>query len=439
MPCLLSLALFLSACARATSPSPVTIVAPVATQPQVATATDRPTEAPTAMPDPTDTPAPTPAHTATPLPTEPPAASPTPVLLPPPPASNAYALRRIVGGLGRPVDLKHAGDGSGRLFVVEQPGRIRILQDGALLSEPFLDIRDLVNDRGNEQGLLGLAFSPQYPSDGRFYVNYTGANGATVVARYSVSGDPNRADPASAQVILQVAQPFANHNGGNLVFGPDGYLYIGLGDGGSAGDPQGNAQRLDTLLGKMLRLDVSQGDPYSVPPDNPFVGEAGARPEIWAYGLRNPWRYSFDRATGDLYLGDVGQNAYEEINFQPADSRGGENYGWNFMEGAHPYRGQPPDGLVLPIAEYSRDGGCSVTGGYVYRGALLPELNGVYLFGDYCTGFVWALYRTASGAWQSVKLLDAFFTLSSFGEDEAGELYLLDHGGGAVHQLVAAP
>jgi len=342
--------------------------------------------------------------------------------------------------LDEPVDLKHAGDGSGRLFVIEQPGRIRIVENGELLPDPFLDIEPLVNSRGNEQGLLGLAFHPDYAANGLFFVNYTDVNGDTVVARYAVSADdPSRADPASAKIILQVDQPFPNHNGGDLVFGPDGYLYIGLGDGGSGGDPQGNGQNLNALLGKMLRIDVNHGDPYAIPPDNPFAGRAGARPEIWAYGLRNPWRYSFDRATGDLYIADVGQNAYEEVDFQPADSRGGENYGWNKYEGFHAYDGGATDGLTMPVAEYAHAvGGCSVTGGYVYRGPSLPALNGVYLYSDYCSGQVWALYRTASG-WENVALLNAFFLISSFGEDEVGELYLLDHGGGAVYQLVAAP
>jgi glucose/arabinose dehydrogenase len=352
---------------------------------------------------------------------------------------NAYALRKIVSGLDEPVDLKHAGDGSGRLFVVEQAGRIRIIRNGVLQPDPFLDIEPLVNSRGNEQGLLGLAFHPDYESNAFFFVNYTDVNGDTVVARYSVSADdPNRADPASAKILLQVDQPFANHNGGDLVFGPDGYLYIGLGDGGSAGDPQGNGQTLSTLLGKLLRIDINNGDPYAIPPGNPFLGRPEVRPEIWAYGLRNPWRYAFDRATGDLYIADVGQNALEEINFQPAGSPGGENYGWNLYEGSRAYEGGPAEGLIMPVAEYSHAEGCSVTGGYVYRGPGLPALDGVYLYGDYCSGQVWALYRTASG-WENTALFEAFFFISSFGEDEAGELYLLDHRGGAVYQLVAAP
>ncbi len=389
-----------------------------------------PTALPTLAASPTDTPEPPPTLTAT----QPPGQS-----TPQPPDSNAYALRKIVSGLDEPVDLTHAGDGSGHLFVIEQPGRIRIVQNGELLPDPFLDIEPLVNSRGNEQGLLGLAFHPDYAANGLFFVNYTDVNGDTALVRYAVSADPNRADPASAKVILQVHQPFPNHNGGNLVFGPDGYLYIGLGDGGSAGDPQGNGQNLNALLGKMLRLDIDHGDPYAIPPDNPFVGRSDARPEVWAYGLRNPWRYSFDRATGDLYIADVGQNTYEEVDFQPAGDRGGENYGWNKYEGFHAFGGGPTDGLTMPVAEYAHAvGGCSVTGGYVSRGPSLPALSGVYLYGDYCSGQVWALYRAASG-WENVALFNASFLISSFGEDEAGELYLLDHGGGAVYQLVAAP
>lgn len=256
--------------------------------------------------------------------------------VPPKPAS----LRKIVAGLNKPTLLVSAHDGTGRLFILEQTGTIRILKDGALMPSPFLDLSGLVNPNGNERGLLGLAFDPKYGGNGRFFVNYTGANGNSVTARYSVSAaDPNRADPASASIILRIAHPqYSNHNGGNLVFGPDGYLYFGMGDGGGAGDPNGNSQNLGVLLGKLLRIDA-RSDPYAVPPDNPFVGRAGARPEIWAYGLRNPWRFSFDDRSGDLYIADVGQDAYEEIDFQPARDRGGENYGWNFMEGFHAYRG----------------------------------------------------------------------------------------------------
>jgi glucose/arabinose dehydrogenase len=347
-----------------------------------------------------------------------------------------YTFQKIAAGLHKPVYLTHAGDGSGRLFIVEQPGRISIVQDGERRLDPFLDIRDLVNDESTEQGLLGLAFSPDYANNGQFFIHYSDENGDTTIMRYSVSSDPNRADPDSAQLVLQVDQPYANHNGGDLVFGPDGYLYIGLGDGGSQGDPQGNGQNLNALLGKMLRIDVSQ-EPYGIPPDNPFINRAGARPEVWAYGLRNPWRYSFDRETGDLYIADVGGNAYEEVNFQPASSHGGEDYGWNFLEGSHEFRGQAPDGLILPIAEYSHEeGGCSITGGYVYRGPSLPGLNGVYFFGDYCSGYIWGLMRTAEGDWAKLNLWNTSFNISSFGEDEAGELYVMDHGG-EVQQIVS--
>jgi len=388
--------------------------------------------------------APTRAETATLLPAT--AAPPTETSAPasptnepvPAPASfdpNDYALRQIAEGFVEPVFLTHAGDA--RLFIVEQPGTIRLIENGRILPAPFLDIRQRVNDRANEQGLLGLAFHPRYAENGYFFVNYTDAEGDTVIARYSVTSNPNRADPASERIILRLEQPYANHNGGDLAFGPDGYLYLGLGDGGSGGDPENRAQDLQSLLGKLLRLDVDNGDPYAIPADNPFVTRGDAKPEIWAYGLRNPWRFSFDRASGDLYLADVGQNAYEEVNFQPAGSAGGENYGWRYFEGTHNFRdaaSAPPD-VVPPVAEYGRDDGCSVTGGYVYRGAALPELAGVYLFGDYCSGRIWSLQRTV-GAWQRATFGDTDFNISSFGEDAIGELYVLDHRGGGVYQIV---
>ncbi len=348
---------------------------------------------------------------------------------------NDYVLSQIAEGFVEPVFLTHAGDA--RLFIVEQPGTIRLIENGRIRPTPFLDIRQRVNDRANEQGLLGLAFHPRYAENGYFFVNYTDAEGDTVIARYSVTSDPNRADPASEKIILRLEQPYANHNGGDLAFGPDGYLYLALGDGGSGGDPENRAQNLRSLLGKLLRLDVDNGDPYAIPADNPFVTRGEVRPEIWAYGLRNPWRFSFDRASGDLYIADVGQNAYEEVNFQPAGSAGGENYGWRYFEGTHTFRdaaSAPPD-VVPPIAEYGRDDGCSVTGGYVYRGAALPELAGVYLFGDYCSGLIWSLQRLG-GAWQRATFGDTDFNISSFGEDAVGELYVLDHRGGGVYQIV---
>ncbi|MDW8325393.1 MAG: PQQ-dependent sugar dehydrogenase [Anaerolineales bacterium] len=409
---------------------PQATLLPIVTAPPEATATPLPASVtPTAAVPPSETAAPaSPTAGATAV------ASPTAAPLNFNP--DDYALRRITGGLTKPVFLTHAGDA--RLFIVEQPGTIRIFENGRLLPVPFLDIRDRVNDGANEQGLLGLAFHPRYTENGFFFVNYTGANDETVIARFSVTSDPNRADPAGEKVILTIEQPYRNHNGGDLAFGPDGYLYIGMGDGGSAGDPENRAQNLRSLLGKMLRLDVDNGEPYGIPPDNPFVVRGDARPEIWAYGLRNPWRFSFDRATGDLYIADVGQNAYEEVNFQPAGSSGGENYGWRYFEGTHEFKdaADAPPEVVPPIAEYGRGDGCSVTGGYVYRGAALPELNGVYFFGDYCSGLIWSLRRDAAGAWVRETFGDTDFTISSFGEDAAGELYVLDHRGGSVYLIV---
>ncbi len=345
----------------------------------------------------------------------------------------------MVGGLDTPVGITHAGDGSGQLYVVEKPGRIRIVRNGELISTPFLDITDRVGSGGSEQGLLGLAFHPAYTQNGLFIVNYTDRQGATIVARFSVSQDPARADPASEMILLTVDQPASNHNGGHLAFGPDGYLYIGLGDGGGAGDRYGNGQNGQTLLGAMLRLDVDSGMPYAVPADNPFVGNPGVRDEIWALGLRNPWRYSFDRLTGELYLADVGQNKYEEVNVRRADSTGGENYGWPIMEAAHCFpedAGCDRSGLVLPVAEYDHSQGCSVTGGYVYRGSEFPLLTGIYLFGDYCSGRVWGL-APAGDSWRVEQLTQASVQISSFGEDEAGELYVLNLGGGELFKIVA--
>jgi len=383
----------------------------------------------------TVTPQPTPAAKVTQV------AAPT---QPPPPTTAAQPIGTfeiqlkpsVEAGLTRPDYLTHAGDG--RLFVVEQPGRIRIIKNGQLLDRPYLDITDKVTTRGNEQGLLSVAFHPDYAANGQFFVNYTRrSDGATVIERYTVSrDDPDRGDDRSGQVILTIAQPEANHNGGLIKFGPDGYLYIGMGDGGGAGDrhgPIGNGQDPQALLGKMLRIDVTNQETYAIPASNP------SGDEIWASGVRNPWRFSFDRSTGDLYVADVGQNTYEEVNFQPASSRGGENYGWRIMEGTHcfdPRQGCDQSGLVLPVAEYSHDaGGCSVTGGYVYRGSKYPALQGAYFFGDYCSGIIWSLQRDGD-QWQMTQQLESGRRISSFGEDVNGELYVVDHGG-AIYQLVA--
>ena len=341
------------------------------------------------------------------------------------PDPTAFGWREVISGLTEPVDIQNAGDGSDRLFIIEQQGRIRVLAAGQLLDTPFLDITDRVDDSSNEMGLLGLAFHPDYSKNGYFYINYTEDGGDTVIARYQVSPDSNLADPNSEKRLLNIGQPFPNHNGGVVVFGPDGYLYLGMGDGGAAGDPFGNGQNLNTLLGKVLRIDVDQGDLYSIPPDNPFGSE------IWHFGLRNPWRISFDRATGDLYIGDVGQGDWEEIDFVPS-GQGGLNFGWNLFEGNHPYAGGSDAGVTPAIAEYSHSQGCSVTGGYVYRGSM-PEWQGIYLYGDYCSGLVWGLLNS-SQSWQNQLLFETGLRISTFGEDQAGELYLADHGG-SIYKL----
>jgi glucose/arabinose dehydrogenase len=316
------------------------------------------------------------------------------------------------------------------LFIIEQAGLIQLWKDGALLDQPFLDIRDRVGSDASEQGLLGLAFHPRYTENGYFYVNYTDKNGDTHIARFTAAAqNPDQADPTSEVQLIFQPQPYANHNGGSVVFGPDGYLYLGLGDGGSGGDPQGNAQSTQTLLGKVLRIDVDGGNPYVIPPDNPFAG-GGGLPEIYAYGLRNPWRISFDSLTGDLYIADVGQNQWEEIDFLPAGSTPGANFGWDFREGLHPFEGDSQGQALLdPVAEYDHSQGCSVTGGFVYRGSNLPEWQGVYLYGDYCSGRVWGLLRTPDGSWQNELLFETGYNISSFGVDQSGEVYLVDHSG----------
>jgi glucose/arabinose dehydrogenase len=354
-------------------------------------------------------------------------------------AALALTLEPVVSGLALPVAITHAGDGSGRLFITQQGGQIRIFDGQQLLATPFLDISSLISS-GGEQGLLSVAFHPSYAANGHFYVDYTNTAGNTVIARYTVSANPNVADSGSAVVLLTITQPFANHNGGQLQFGPDGYLYIGMGDGGSGGDPLNNGQNLGTLLGKMLRIDVDGGSPYAIPLDNPFVSNPSALDEIWAWGLRNPWRFSFDRATGDLFIADVGQASWEEVDVQPAGSAGGENYGWRLMEGMHCY--DPPtncnDGsLTLPIIEYDHSLGCSITGGYRYRGTQIPTLQGVYLYGDLCSGRIWGAHENGMGGWVTQELFDTVYTITTFGEDEAGEIYFAhyDATNGAIYRI----
>lgn len=330
------------------------------------------------------------------------------------------------------VDIVNAGDGSGRLFLVEQNGRIFIHDDGTDIETPFLDLTGKVTSAGGEQGLLSLAFAPDYATSGYFFVWYTALGGDTVLCRFRVSADPNSADPATETLILEVEQPYSNHNGGRLQFGPDGMLYLGTGDGGNAFDPGDVAQDGGSLLGKLIRLDVDPAHgTYAIPSDNPFVGDDSVLDEIWALGLRNPWRIAFDRATGDLFIADVGQNEYEEINFQPAASGGGENYGWDIMEASQCATVDPCDitGLTLPVAEYGHQLGCSVTGGEVYRGNAYPGMHGLYFFADYCSGTVWGLRREGN-QWNRSTLAETPYSISTFGQGEDGSLYLADHSGG---------
>ena len=331
----------------------------------------------------------------------------------------------------RPVDFQHANDNSKRLFVVEQRGVISVFENDPKTSakSEFLSIESKVDDSGNEEGLLGLAFHPDYKSNGFFYVNYTANNpNRTVISRFKVSpSNPNQADPASEMILLEFDQPYSNHNGGQLAFGPDGYLYIAVGDGGSGGDPQGNGQNRNTLLGTILRIDVDKSEGsknYSIPSDNPFVGSSeGFQKEIYAYGLRNPWRLSFDSETGELWVGDVGQNKYEEIDI----IKKGGNYGWNTMEGFHCFNSSNcnTEGLELPVWEYDRSrGDISITGGYVYRGSAIQQLKGLYIYADYVSGRIWSLDMTNSNSPVNTELFDTDFPISSFGVDENQELYL---------------
>jgi glucose/arabinose dehydrogenase len=393
----------------------------------------------------------TPATSASLTPSRP-AGSAPPSSASPAPGSSAgapgpfdpHALRidvqRFAEGLDSPVFATGTADGSGRLFVLEQPGRIRIVgTDGSVAATPFLDIADRLIS-GGERGLLGLALHPDYATNGRLFVDYTrSSDGATVISEFQAQGDS--ADPASEQILLTIPQPFSNHNGGMLAFDPKGMLMIGMGDGGSAGDPQGNGQNREALLGKLLRIDVDGKKPYDLPPDNPFLHASNTRAEIWDLGMRNPWRFSFDRQTGDLFIGDVGQNSWEEVDAERSGA-GGLDYGWNLMEGRHCFQGDcGASGLTSPVAEYSHSDGCSVTGGYVYRGSKFPLLVGGYLFSDYCSGTIWAFPAATAledGSAEPVVVGAAGFSVSSFGQDDDGELYVADLSGRVLKVVAIA-
>ena len=353
------------------------------------------------------------------------------------PVSGTPALTTVLvtGGLQDPVDIQSIRGDRTRIFIVEQTGKIRIFKGGGLVATPFLDLGGGIS-KGGERGLLGLAFHPQYAQNGRFFVNYTNLAGDTRISEFHASPTSDLADPGSERLLIAQNQPFANHNGGGLAFGTDGMLYIGLGDGGSAGDPMNNGQSLTTRLGKILRIDVNNGSPYAIPPDNPFVAFPGVGREIWAYGLRNPWRFGFDSATGDLYIGDVGQDRREEIDIGLAARRGGENYGWRVTEGSlcyNPSFNCSTGGITMPVAEYGHDAGCSVTGGVVYQGCRMPGYHGTYFFGDFCSAFVQS-FRFQNGVagdlhdWTSAfsKAIDA---IAAFGVDADGEVYIVDHNG----------
>ena len=368
-----------------------------------------------------------------------------------PPVWPDLQLGTPITNANSPVALTHAPDGSGRLFIVERAGRIRIWDGGALRT--FLDLRSRVNTNdsgGDERGLLALAFSPGYATNGHFYVNYISSNssprGSTVISRFTVN--PANADDGietSEEVILVIPQPEPNHNGGQINFGPDGYLYIGMGDGGGAGDLHGsvgNGQANDTFLGKMLRIDVEglpdPGLPYAIPADNPFLLDTQVPNEIWAFGLRNPWRWSFDRKTGDMYIADVGQYEWEEVNFIPAASTGGENFQWRRVEGFNTFNSGTPltkGTSTDPVFEYDHNAGSSITGGYVYRGSSFPRMEGIYYFGDYNSGRIWGLQRDPSGNWIDRQFLDTSLNVSSFGEDEAGNLYVASLFTGDIYRL----
>jgi len=342
-----------------------------------------------------------------------------------------FRLKKVYSGFNQPVYLANSSDNSGRIFIVEKPGKIISLKNGTKTT--FLDITDRVRSKESERGLLSVAFHPEFIKNGRYFVYYTDSRGDVIVSEFnSSSGNKNE------KVIMKIKQPYSNHNGGQLEFGPDGYLYIGTGDGGAGGDPLENGQNILSLLGKILRIDINSGDIYNVPTSNPFINKSG-KDEIWAYGLRNPWRFSFDRETGDLYIADVGQNKWEEINFQPSGSGGGENYGWRYLEGFNTFDLDSDidlSSLTMPVIEYSHQDGCSVTGGYVYRGERYRDIQGTYFFGDFCSGIIWGL-RKKNNEWQYAKFLNSSLLISSFGIDEKGDIYITDLKTGDIYQIVS--
>ncbi len=366
-------------------------------------------------------------------------------------AQTKLTTKTFAQGLHRPVWLGSPPHDYERVMIIEQHlGTVRLVKNGKLLPTPFLDLRAKVNSFGNERGLLGLAFHPDYDKNGLFFVNYSVVgSGATVIERYQVSSNPDVAKAGSGAVILTIPQPFSNHNGGCIQFGPDGYMYIGMGDGGSGGDPSCNAQNGKSLLGKFLRIDVNAAT-YKIPPKNPFVGNSNVRDEIWALGVRNPWRFSFDRKTGDMYFGDVGQSKWEEISFQSGSSKGGENFGWKIREGRHCYSsnscptstpGCSSGKWIDPIHEYSTGPmSCSVTGGFVYRGCAIPDLKGAYIFGDYCGGTIWSFRYVNNKVTQlrdlTRELGGPFNRISSFGEDACGEIYICEFYGRRILKIV---
>lgn len=438
----LALAALLAAGCSSPTGSPSAATSASASPTESPSPTAFPTAAPTASPPSTPSPTPVPTPRITP---KPPFATPKPATTGP----DHLAAKLVAAGLVDPVGVTNAGDGSGRLFVIQRAGQVRVVNsDGTLRGAPFVDISGAARFvSGGEQGLLGLAFHPSFAANGRLFVDYTRSDGGThweeVVSELTASPDHSTASAASERILLVVADPFVNHNGGQLAFGPEGYLYMAMGDGGSGGDPFGNGQNRQVLLGKILRIDVNgahaAGKEYAIPNSNPYapggIAPGAGLPEIWAYGLRNPWRFSFDRANGDLYIGDVGQNTWEEIDRQAAGSRGGQNYGWNAFEGRHCFMNCAGVSYIPPIAEYSHSNGCSVTGGYVYRGTAQPALKGFYIFSDYCSGTLWT-FPAGAGNKTAKAVANTGLNITSFGESEGGEVYLVDITSGGLYKVV---